>query len=79
MIKHFGENAQSPSVLTAASHRSFTEINLPHIYLAARGKREGEVEAVEVAQRGTLQPADRSSTNHTWNKIMVIPTNRQNQ
>lgn len=33
----------------ATSHRSFTEINLPHIYLAARGKREGEVEAVEVA------------------------------
>lgn len=54
MIQNFGENAQSPSVLTAASHRSFTEINLPHIYLAARGKREGEVEAVEVAQRGTL-------------------------
>lgn len=51
MIKHFGENAQSPPILMAASHRSFTEINLPHIhiYLAARGKREGEVVAVEVA------------------------------
>lgn len=52
------------------SHRSFTEINLPHIYLAARGKREGEVEAVEVAhwskgalfnQQIDLQPITRET------------------
>ena len=54
----------------ATSHLSFTEINLPHIYLAARVKREGEVEAVEVAhwskgalsnQQIDLQPITRET------------------